>query len=81
VKIRKAYRFLVEAIQMGRSQDRIAMARQVTVSLVVRHDQDDVGATAFEVFRANREEQRTKKEETGQVDERSFHGFFSKNVF
>jgi hypothetical protein len=42
MKVRKSHTFMVQSIDIWRLQDRIAVAREISVSLIICDDEDDV---------------------------------------
>ena len=48
MKARKASRLRMESIEVRGFQERMSMAAQVAIALVVCHYQNDAGAAAFE---------------------------------
>jgi hypothetical protein len=64
VEIGEADAFVVEAIEIGRLEDGVAVAREVAVALVVAQDEEDVGAFAGELLggRVDGEEEEREEE-------------------
>ena len=57
VKVRHANRLRMKSIQIRRPENRIPMATEITVALVVRHDQDDVGFLGGDCHRCGSEKE------------------------
>ena len=62
VEVGEANAFVMQPVEVGRLEDRVAVAGQIAVALVVGEDEDDVRAAADERFgreteaRSNRDE-------------------------
>jgi hypothetical protein len=54
VKIREAYRFIVQAIQMRRLQNWVAVPRDIAIPLIVGQNQNDVRLARLSVSRRKR---------------------------